>query len=95
MLYWSSLCWVGNDTTPTLFHVFYVIIRGLSTGIYATTNPLGCYYVLENSRTDVVVVDEQEQLDKILQVKFYMFVQCQYFTNQTTLLTHTIRQQCL
>ena len=44
------------------------IIRGLSTGIYTTNSPEACHYILENSRANIVVVENQMQMDKILKV---------------------------
>ena len=44
------------------------IIRGLPTGIYTTNDPEACYYILENSKANIVVIEDQKQLDKILEV---------------------------
>lgn len=38
-------------------------------GIYATNSPEACHYILESSRSNIVVVDDSEQLEKILKVK--------------------------
>ena len=46
----------------------YCIYRGLSTGIYTTNSPEACYYILENCKANIVVVENQKQLDKILEV---------------------------
>jgi len=43
-------------------------VRGLSTGIYTTNTPEACHYILENSRANIVMVENQKQLDKILAV---------------------------
>jgi len=61
----KCLCYISF--VSLLFNAF-PFCRGVSTGIYATSSPDGCYYVLENSRANIVIVDEQEQLDKILKV---------------------------
>ena len=41
---------------------------GLSAGIYATNGPDACHFVLKDSKSNVVVVENQKQLDKILQI---------------------------
>ena len=46
------------------------IIRGLSTGVYTTNSPEACYYILENCKANIVVVENQKQLDKILEVRY-------------------------
>ncbi|KAF4521073.1 hypothetical protein B566_EDAN012372 [Ephemera danica] len=42
---------------------------GLAAGIYTTNNAEACYYCLENSRANIVVVEDQKQLEKILEVR--------------------------
>lgn len=42
---------------------------GLVTGIYTTNSAASTFYILENSKTSIVVIDEEMQLDKILQIK--------------------------
>ena len=42
---------------------------GLSAGIYATNSPDACFYVLDDCKANIVVVEDQNQLDKILQVR--------------------------
>lgn len=37
-------------------------------GIYTTNSPDACLYVAHDSRANVIVVENQKQLDKILQV---------------------------
>ena len=46
------------------------IIRGLSAGIYTTSTAERCHYILNNSKADIVVVENQKQLDKILEVRY-------------------------
>lgn len=41
----------------------------ISVGIYATTAPTGVQYVLEHSDSSLVVVENAEQLDKVLEVR--------------------------
>ncbi len=46
-------------------------------GIYTTNSSDACLYVAKDSRANVIVVENQKQLDKILQVTFGLF----YFLN--------------
>lgn len=43
--------------------------RGLATGIYTTNSPEACQYVAANCEANIVVVENQAQLSKILQVR--------------------------
>ena len=45
-----------------------VVHRGLAAGIYATNNPEACHFVADNCKANVIVVENQKQLDKILEV---------------------------
>lgn len=38
-------------------------------GIYLSNSPEACHYILESSRSNIVVVDDSEQLEKILNVR--------------------------
>lgn len=42
--------------------------RGFAVGIYATNNPEACKYVAQSSRCNVIVVENNQQLKKILEV---------------------------
>ncbi|XP_040010736.1 long-chain-fatty-acid--CoA ligase ACSBG2-like isoform X4 [Xiphias gladius] len=44
-------------------------LSGLATGIYTTNSPEACQYVAANCEANVLVVENQKQLEKILQVK--------------------------
>lgn len=43
--------------------------RGLAAGIYTTNSPEACHYVASNCDANILVVENQKQLDKILQVR--------------------------
>ena len=49
---------------------------GLATGIYSTNCPEACHYVLHNAHCNVAVVENQQQLDKILKVLLLMWCCC-------------------
>ena len=42
---------------------------GLATGIYPTNSAEACKYVLDNCRANIVVVEDETQLAKILAVR--------------------------
>ncbi|XP_061881057.1 long-chain-fatty-acid--CoA ligase ACSBG2-like isoform X1 [Entelurus aequoreus] len=46
-----------------------IFAGGLATGIYSTNTPLACLDVAGNSKANILVVENQKQLDKILQIK--------------------------
>ncbi|XP_006011546.1 long-chain-fatty-acid--CoA ligase ACSBG2-like isoform X2 [Latimeria chalumnae] len=46
-----------------------IFAGGLASGIYITNSPKACHYVASDCKADIVVVADQKQLDKILQVK--------------------------
>uniref|UniRef100_A0A3B4VJJ6 long-chain-fatty-acid--CoA ligase n=1 Tax=Seriola dumerili TaxID=41447 RepID=A0A3B4VJJ6_SERDU len=46
-----------------------ILAGGLATGIYTTNSPEACQYVAANCEANILVVENQKQLDKILQVK--------------------------
>ncbi|XP_017546456.1 long-chain-fatty-acid--CoA ligase ACSBG2-like [Pygocentrus nattereri] len=46
-----------------------IMAGGLATGIYTTNSPEACQYVAHSSKANVVVVENNKQLVKILQVK--------------------------
>lgn len=50
------------DTEPL------VSCSGIVTGIYTTSTPEACQYIAYDCRANVIVVDTQKQLEKILQV---------------------------
>jgi len=42
---------------------------GLATGIYTTNSPDACWYVANSAECNVIVVDSDKQLQKILKVR--------------------------
>ena len=46
-----------------------ICIGAIGNGIYTTSAPAQVAYVLQDSRTRVVVVEDEEQLDKVLEVR--------------------------
>ncbi|XP_022047181.1 long-chain-fatty-acid--CoA ligase ACSBG2-like [Acanthochromis polyacanthus] len=49
-----------------------ILAGGLGTGIYTTNSPEACQYVAANCEANVLVVENQKQLQKILQVKDHL-----------------------
>jgi len=46
-----------------------VVHRGFGTGIYTTNSPEACFFVLDSAKCQIVVVENDVQLQKILQIK--------------------------
>ncbi|TNN40386.1 Long-chain-fatty-acid--CoA ligase ACSBG2 [Liparis tanakae] len=46
-----------------------VLCSGLAVGIYTTNSPEACQYVADNSKANILVVENHKQLQKILQVE--------------------------
>lgn len=49
-------------------HRSRVPCRGIVTGIYTTSSPEACQYISHDCRANIIVVDAQKQLEKILKV---------------------------
>ncbi|XP_078541334.1 long-chain-fatty-acid--CoA ligase ACSBG1 isoform X2 [Lissotriton helveticus] len=45
-----------------------VFARGIATGIYSTNCPEACHYVASDSRANIIMVENQKQLDKVMQI---------------------------
>ncbi|KAM9754063.1 long-chain-fatty-acid--CoA ligase ACSBG1 [Menidia menidia] len=46
-----------------------ILAGGVMTGIYSTNSPEACEYVASDSKANIIVVENQQQLEKILQVR--------------------------
>uniref|UniRef100_A0A8C2WCH9 long-chain-fatty-acid--CoA ligase n=1 Tax=Cyclopterus lumpus TaxID=8103 RepID=A0A8C2WCH9_CYCLU len=64
----------SNSCKKCVFTFLYLVysFRGLATGIYTTNSAEACQYVAANSEANILVVENQKQLDKILQVKDHL-----------------------
>uniref|UniRef100_A0AAR2J5U6 long-chain-fatty-acid--CoA ligase n=1 Tax=Pygocentrus nattereri TaxID=42514 RepID=A0AAR2J5U6_PYGNA len=58
-----------NSPEWFIANIACIMAGGLATGIYTTNSPEACQYVAHNSEANVVVVENNKQLVKILQVK--------------------------
>ncbi|XP_075753729.1 long-chain-fatty-acid--CoA ligase ACSBG1 isoform X3 [Pelodiscus sinensis] len=45
-----------------------VFAGGIVTGIYATNSPEACHYIAYDCKANIIVVENQKQLDKIMQI---------------------------
>lgn len=48
---------------------FLLSCSGFGVGIYTTNSPEACQYVAENCKANVIVLENEKQLQKILQVR--------------------------
>uniref|UniRef100_A0A1A8IEP3 Long-chain-fatty-acid--CoA ligase ACSBG2 n=1 Tax=Nothobranchius kuhntae TaxID=321403 RepID=A0A1A8IEP3_NOTKU len=46
-----------------------ILAGGFAVGIYTTNSPEACQYVAENSKANIIVVENHKQLQKILQIE--------------------------
>ncbi|XP_035251951.1 long-chain-fatty-acid--CoA ligase ACSBG1 [Anguilla anguilla] len=61
---------LGFNSAEWFFSAIGAIFAGgIMTGIYATNSPEACLHVANDSRADIIVVENQKQLDKILQIQ--------------------------
>uniref|UniRef100_A0ABM5EXM3 Long-chain-fatty-acid--CoA ligase ACSBG1 n=1 Tax=Pogona vitticeps TaxID=103695 RepID=A0ABM5EXM3_9SAUR len=49
-----------------------VFAGGIVTGIYTTSSPEACHYIAHDCRANIIVVENQKQLDKIMQMDKFM-----------------------
>ncbi|XP_062858240.1 long-chain-fatty-acid--CoA ligase ACSBG1 isoform X2 [Trichomycterus rosablanca] len=65
-----SVAILGFNSAEWFFSaVGAVFAGGITTGVYATNSPEACLYVAHDSRANIIVVENQKQLDKILEIK--------------------------
>lgn len=46
-----------------------MIFRGIAVGIYTTNSPEACQYSAEVSRANIIVVEDEQQLEKIISIR--------------------------
>ena len=73
----SDVCWVKKTNKAIYIICFassFIILptcfsySGLAAGIYTTNGPEACHFVANDCEANVIVVENQKQLDKILEV---------------------------
>ncbi|XP_070809871.1 long-chain-fatty-acid--CoA ligase ACSBG1 [Pituophis catenifer annectens] len=57
-----------NSTEWFISAVGAVFAGGIVSGIYTTSSPEACHYIAHDCRANIVVVENQKQLDKIMQI---------------------------
>ncbi len=58
-----------NRPEWVIFDLACMMVGGAPAGIYTTNSPSECKYIIENSESSVILVENQEQWDKIAQVR--------------------------
>ncbi|KYN09719.1 Long-chain-fatty-acid--CoA ligase ACSBG2 [Trachymyrmex cornetzi] len=67
---YHSVCIMGfNSPEWFITELATIYAGGLATGIYTTNSPEACQYCAEYSRANIIVVEDEKQLQKILQIK--------------------------
>ncbi|XP_036139807.1 very long-chain-fatty-acid--CoA ligase bubblegum [Monomorium pharaonis] len=65
-----SVCILGfNSPEWFISDLATIYAGGFATGIYTTNSPEACHYCAEHSRANIIVVEDDKQLQKILQIK--------------------------
>ncbi|XP_058801282.1 very long-chain-fatty-acid--CoA ligase bubblegum-like [Phymastichus coffea] len=68
-----SVCILGfNSPEWIIADIAAIYAGGFATGIYATNSAEACQYCAENSRATIAVVEDNNQVLKILQIKKYL-----------------------
>uniref|UniRef100_T1JBV8 long-chain-fatty-acid--CoA ligase n=1 Tax=Strigamia maritima TaxID=126957 RepID=T1JBV8_STRMM len=58
-----------NSPEWLIAHLGAIFAGGFAAGIYTTNTPAACHHVLNDCDANIVVVENEKQLDKILQIK--------------------------
>ena len=70
LLRFHSVCLLGfNSPEWFIAQMGAIMAGGFSAGIYTTNSPEACKHVANNSRANVIVVEDDKQLEKILAIK--------------------------
>lgn len=57
------------EKNQSYFFVSLNHFSGMSAGMYVTSSPEACHFVCESSRANIVVVEDDRQLKKIIQIR--------------------------
>ncbi|XP_050515520.1 very long-chain-fatty-acid--CoA ligase bubblegum [Diabrotica virgifera virgifera] len=65
-----SVCILGFNSPEWFYSDLAAIFAGgIAVGVYTTNSAEACYFCAENSKANIIVVEDQKQLDKILEVR--------------------------
>ena len=69
---------VPSCTSSSTYRIYDSVCAcsGLSADIYVTNGSEACWYVLNHCQANIVIVEDQKQLDKILQVSIESLQLC-------------------
>ncbi|XP_011347791.1 long-chain-fatty-acid--CoA ligase ACSBG2 [Ooceraea biroi] len=67
---YHSVCIMGFNCPQWFFaDLAAMYAGGIGTGIYTTNSPEACQYCAHHSRANIILVEDEKQLQKILQIK--------------------------
>ncbi|XP_011062484.1 PREDICTED: long-chain-fatty-acid--CoA ligase ACSBG2-like [Acromyrmex echinatior] len=67
---YHSVCIIGfNSPEWIIAELATIYAGGIAVGVYITNSPEACQYCAEHSRANIIVVEDEKQLQKILQIK--------------------------
>ncbi|KAG5887359.1 hypothetical protein JTB14_018374 [Gonioctena quinquepunctata] len=65
-----SVCIIGfNSPEWFISDLAAIFAGGVAVGIYTTNSPEACFHCAENSNANIIVVEDEKQLEKILSVR--------------------------
>nr|CAH7763094.1 unnamed protein product [Callosobruchus chinensis] len=68
--YRHSVCILGfNSPEWFISDLAAIFAGGIAVGIYTTNSAEACYYCLDNSNANIVVIEDERQLEKVLEVR--------------------------
>ncbi|CAH1965014.1 unnamed protein product [Acanthoscelides obtectus] len=68
--YRHSVCILGfNSPEWFISDLAAIFAGGIAVGIYTTNSAEACYYCLDHSKANIVVVEDEKQLEKVLEVR--------------------------
>lgn len=66
----QAVCILGfNSPEWFISELAGIFAGGVAAGIYTTNSPEACYHCLSTSKANIVVVEDDKQLAKILEIK--------------------------
>ncbi|KAG5326687.1 ACBG2 ligase, partial [Acromyrmex heyeri] len=67
---YHGVCIIGfNSPEWFVTELATIYAGGIAVGVYTTNSPEACQYCAEHSRANIIVVEDEKQLRKILQIK--------------------------
>uniref|UniRef100_T1JBW0 long-chain-fatty-acid--CoA ligase n=1 Tax=Strigamia maritima TaxID=126957 RepID=T1JBW0_STRMM len=67
---YNGVCILGFNSPEWLIsHLAAIFAGGLPAGVYTTNSPAACFHILQDCNANIVVVEDEHQLGKILKIR--------------------------